>query len=207
MKALRPALFALGASLVLIGCGVQPSAPVSAIAHDPWGPAVRAEDASEIMNFKQVDDRLYRGGLLDEAKLRKLAKMGIKTDICLLFEGNPKEADAVKLERKLCKELGMKFVYLPLPWGKEPPAEMVQTFFKAMEADKNAPAYIHCRHGRDRTGAMVGAYRVQFSGFSPEKAFDEMKTFGFDPAKYPFYATFVQGFKAKKADKKELALL
>jgi len=38
---------------------------------------------------------------------------------------------------------------------------------------------IHCTHGQDRTGLIVGIYRREFQGWSKEAAYAEMKANGF----------------------------
>lgn len=36
----------------------------------------------------------------------------------------------------------------------------------------------HCTHGRDRTGCVIGAFRVIFQGWTVAAAWEEMKVFG-----------------------------
>lgn len=47
--------------------------------------------------------------------------------------------------------------------------------------NRQGPILIHCRHGSDRTGAIVAMYRIVFQGMSKEDAIKEMKDgdFGF----------------------------
>jgi protein tyrosine/serine phosphatase len=42
------------------------------------------------------------------------------------------------------------------------------------------PIFVHCLHGRDRTGLMTAVYRVHFDGWPVEKAYEEMLECGFD---------------------------
>lgn len=39
--------------------------------------------------------------------------------------------------------------------------------------------YVHCRHGRDRTGLVVGCYRMWIDGWSEATAAREMDAMGF----------------------------
>jgi tyrosine-protein phosphatase SIW14 len=41
------------------------------------------------------------------------------------------------------------------------------------------PIYIHCELGRDRSGLIIGLYRVRYEGWSLCSAYAEMKRFGF----------------------------
>lgn len=185
---------ALLATLLLAGCGTLP-APHAAPRVASM--AVKAKPDVHTQNFTQVDDRLYRGGQPTEADMKALVKGGVKTDISLQNPFVGKEKQAVAAEKAMAAEVGLKFINLVVPFDAPPTEEMVKTFFETVTDPKLAPVYIHCFHGRDRTGAMVGSYRVQFSGLSNEEAFAEMKTFGFDPKKYPAYAKFVQTFKKR----------
>jgi protein tyrosine/serine phosphatase len=204
MRSLRLSLIALGTSMMLLGCGAAPTALPASSAFDAQAQAARKKqtiDEPTTENFTKVDAKLFRGGWPTEADMRKLAKMGVKTDICLLNPNAPKEKDQYALEKRLCKELGMTFLSLPLPWGEAPPASMIDSYLKTMHDADALPAYVHCHHGRDRTGTMVAVYRMEFYGYSGEKALDEMKSFGFKPKDYPFYADYVTHYKAPPAQK------
>ena len=41
--------------------------------------------------------------------------------------------------------------------------------------------YVHCEHGQDRTGLVIGAYRVQAEKWSKSDAYKEMAAHGFHP--------------------------
>jgi hypothetical protein len=41
--------------------------------------------------------------------------------------------------------------------------------------------FIHCTHGQDRTGLIVGEYRIRSCGWTKELARKEMKEYGFHP--------------------------
>ena len=47
--------------------------------------------------------------------------------------------------------------------------------------EKNFPIFLHCAHGEDRTGLLMGLYRVEVQGWTPEKAYLEMLKLGFHP--------------------------
>jgi hypothetical protein len=40
---------------------------------------------------------------------------------------------------------------------------------------------IHCKNGWDRTGLLVGMYRVIYDGWTTDKAYEEMRRLGFHP--------------------------
>ena len=57
----------------------------------------------------------------------------------------------------------------------------VLAFLRTVIKPENAPVFVHCRNGSDRTGTMVAAYRVVVQGWSKEAAIREMRDgpFGF----------------------------
>lgn len=202
----------LTATIVLAGCGALPGAPgasramTAAQALRLKAPTVEAE------NFRQVDKNLYRCGVPSDEDMAAFARLGIKTDISLQWTGGS-EAPVVKHEGQVAKKLGIKFVNIPLPFGKEPPAAMVKQYFDIFADEANLPAIVHCKKGRDRTGTMVAIYRIQENGWTNAKAFAEQESFGFKKKDYPHYADFVLNFgkatdaKKKKQREDELAAL
>ncbi len=50
----------------------------------------------------------------------------------------------------------------------------------AKRKDKSRmPIYVHCKHGQDRTGVVIGLERVVNEGWAPQEAHDEMVQIGF----------------------------
>ncbi len=49
------------------------------------------------------------------------------------------------------------------------------------------PTYIHCKHGVDRTGYIIAAYRMRCQGWSYEKAKAEMMAHGFHRFPYAIW--------------------
>lgn len=134
-----------------------------------------------IPNFRCVDSHVYRGGQPNEAGWEYLKQLGVQTVIKLNFESEGSDETAEKL--------GMKVWYFPIePNGildifKQPDAWNIYTAAKILNdcSDPNHPAYIHCAHGEDRTGLVVGVYRVLYNGFTKDEAYKEMLKCGFHP--------------------------
>ena len=40
------------------------------------------------------------------------------------------------------------------------------------------PVYLHCEHGRDRTGLLVAFYRIRYEGWSVDRAYQEWRDMG-----------------------------
>lgn len=221
----RTALSALLATILLAGCSPHGWGPGAAGERgpNPFAPGAARQMGAvsglrlkaptvEAENFRQVDKNLYRCGVPSDEDMAAFARLGIKTDISLQFTGGS-EAPVVKHESAVAKQLGIKFVNIPLPFGKEPPAAMVKKYFDIFADEANLPAIVHCKRGRDRTGTMVAIYRIQENGWSNEKAFAEQESFGFKKKDYPHYANYVLNFgkpadaRKKKQREDELAAL
>jgi protein tyrosine/serine phosphatase len=140
-------------------------------------PKFKNKKKEDLPNFHKVNDYLYRGGEPSEKGLLKLKEMGIKTIIDL--RGHPGN---VKKEQAFAQRLGLKCINLPMS-SKAPTQEQVATFLKevAMAKDSKEPLFVHCAHGSDRTGCMVGIWRVVEQDWTYDKAYKEMRKYYFTP--------------------------
>jgi len=128
-----------------------------------------------IPNFHEVAPGIYRGAAPTRAGLEALAKMGVRTIIDLRIEKQAKRD-----EKPMAEKLGFTWIHLPM--GREAPTRrQVQTFLAALARAPGEPVFVHCQHGADRTGAMVGIYRVQVQKWSFARAWAEMRKYGFKP--------------------------
>ena len=135
-------------------------------------PAVAAPD---LPNFHAVAPGIWRGAAPSEAGLERLKAMGVKTVIDLRI--SPK---LVRREGAEARALG--FHWINLPMGADPPTpKQVSTFLSALDQAPGEPVFVHCQHGADRTGCMVGIYRVARQGWTFPRAYAEMRQDGFDP--------------------------
>src|SRR5437868_569806 len=130
--------------------------------------------AHQIPNFSQVQKDMYRGGRPSAQDLKDLKAMGIKT---ILNVEN--DDQAVAEETKMAAALGFKFVSVPTASWKKPKDDKVDLVLQTLHEPKNYPIFIHCKHGQDRTGMMIGLYRVEAEGWRAEDAYQEMLDLGF----------------------------
>ena len=119
--------------------------------------------------FHQVASGIYRGGQPRDGGYAWLKQQGVKTIINLRGEHD---------ERKQVEALGFNYVYLPMRPGDEVSASAIQTFLETVTDPARQPVFIHCRRGADRTGFMVGTYRIAKQGWNAEKAYDEARDIG-----------------------------
>ena len=112
---------------------------------------------SALVNFGRVTQKIYRGArLTEEAQYKELSKRGVKTIISL--ETTPLD-DPI-----LCEKHGIQCLsfILPLPhprFGGDQNFDyqtLMRSFFSAVrESNTHPKVYIHCRYGKDRTGALA----------------------------------------------------
>jgi tyrosine-protein phosphatase SIW14 len=87
-------------------------------------------------------------------------------------------------ESEVCRRHGVKYILLEpdlvsrrLVPGKQP--EVIAQFLEIMDDPANYPVLIHCKAGLHRTGCLVAVYRMEYQGWSPAEAIEEMKDLGF----------------------------
>lgn len=136
-----------------------------------------AGNSNDLPNLRMVSGRLLRGGQPSDSGLQLLKQAGVKTVIDLRAE----EPKLVEHERKAAERLGMKFIAIPMYTFDTPDNKQFQQFLTAVANADNGPVYVHCLHGRDRTGTMIGAYRIMFENWTFDNAFKEMMVCGFRP--------------------------
>ena len=131
--------------------------------------------ADDLPNFHAVGPGIWRGAAPSEAGLRRLKAMGVRTVIDLRIA--PK---TVREEGICARSLGFRWINLPM--GSDPPTpNQVTTLLATLGRAPQEPVFVHCQHGADRTGCMVGIYRVARQGWAFPRAYAEMRRDGFDP--------------------------
>ena len=155
--------------------------------------AARAENARlssiRIDNFGMVNDHYYRGAQPTASDYQDLAALGVKTVVDLTFDGREDEKGLVEAS-------GMKFVSIPLTTTDAPSGEAIARFLSLVNEPANQPVYVHCQGGRHRTGTMTAIYRITQDGWTPARAYEEMKQYRFEgfPG-HPVLKKFVLGYR------------
>ncbi|MHB9132425.1 MAG: fused DSP-PTPase phosphatase/NAD kinase-like protein [Armatimonadota bacterium] len=136
---------------------------------------VSAAPPKGIPNFHDVAPGIYRGAAPTQFGLDALKAKGVHTIIDLRI--SPK---LVKQEK--ARALKMGFTWINLPMGSEPPTKkQVETLLATLAKASDEPVFVHCQHGADRTGCMLGIYRVAVQGWSFAETYKEMRKYGFKP--------------------------
>lgn len=137
---------------------------------------------SSILNFRKVQGGLYRSGAPRASEFSQLQTLGIKTVISLQdYNGSRYVRD---LEARRVRDLGMKFVSIPMSPSAKPTLAQIKRALAAIDAAQSGPILIHCTHGVDRTGIVIAAYRIQKNQWSTARAKIEMRRRGHLPGLY-----------------------
>jgi uncharacterized protein (TIGR01244 family) len=143
-------------------------------------PLLAQQPLEGIKNFFQVDQHVYRGAQPDKAGVELLAKLGVKTVISLREAGRKAHQ-----EEKLVTAAGMRYINVPMT-GLTPPTETeIKKLLGLLEDQASGPVFVHCKRGADRTGAVIGAYRVDHDGWTNAEALKEAMARGMSSFQHP----------------------
>ncbi|MFO0807151.1 MAG: dual specificity protein phosphatase family protein [Gemmataceae bacterium] len=87
-------------------------------------------------------------------------------------------------ESELCRELGVRYVHLDpdlCDHRLDPRARpnVIDRYLDILDDPANHPVLLHCKAGLHRTGCLAAIYRMQYDGWGPRRALDELKAHGF----------------------------
>ena len=126
-----------------------------------------------VPNFAQVEPGVWRGGQPTEEGWKYLQSLGVSNVVKLdtLKEGSDQPA----------VDLGMALHWYPINDMQQktngPDAVAVSNAVSQIQPG----TYVHCLHGKDRTGLIIGCYRLA-QGTNKEVAWQEMTNHGYNPS-------------------------
>jgi protein tyrosine/serine phosphatase len=136
-----------------------------------YAPAFRTPP---IAKFGQVTPFLFRGARPTEAGIQALGALHFKTVLNI-----DNKQDAIATEQAWVRAQGMNSISIPLSGFFAPSEESMDQIFKVIRDPSNYPIFVHCEHGEDRTGLVVGLYRYYDQHWSADAAYREMLDQGF----------------------------
>jgi protein tyrosine phosphatase (PTP) superfamily phosphohydrolase (DUF442 family) len=166
-----------------------------------------------------ADGKLYRSGQFTARGLEEiLDRHGIRTVINLQFE-NPDPLLPAEWQGKpqfresdLCLARGVRYVRLE-PDRAATDAELaamaatgrpyaIDQFLSLMDDPANHPVLIHCKAGLHRTGRLTAVYRMEYEGWSNERAMHELKANGYGDFKCTdadeFFVQYVRNYRPRQ---------
>jgi protein tyrosine/serine phosphatase len=124
-----------------------------------------------LANVGRVAPGVLRGAQPGKDGYATLKAMGVKTVIDMRTTAS---------EQKQVEAAGMRAIAIPIEMTREGLKEKVDRVVALMADPANQPVYVHCRHGQDRTGIVVAAYRMKQQEWPLADAETEMQAFGFN---------------------------
>ena len=137
-------------------------------------------------NAGRVAPGVYRGEQPGPGGYATLKQLGIKTVIDL----RTSESEKAQVEAA-----GMRAIAVPIEMTRKGLKEKVDQVVALMADPANQPVYVHCRHGQDRTGIVVAAYRMTLDNWSLKDVEAEMQSFGFNDV-WVNFKKFIRSYKA-----------
>jgi protein tyrosine/serine phosphatase len=139
--------------------------------------------ASTIPNFAVVSPRFLRGAAPSDEAIKQLGDHGVKTIIDLRWT-----ACGSAHEKAVAERLHINYIHLPMGYLK-PTTTQLEQFLRLVSNPRYQPVYVHCRQGADRTGTLVGVYRMVVQNWSFNKTYSEMRQHHFKPWLYSLKQT------------------
>lgn len=127
-----------------------------------------------VPNLARVEPGVWRGGQPTAQGWAYLRSVGVKWDVKLNTEREGSDAGAAAN--------GIQVMRLPITFTQQTlGAPDRATLSAAVSAIGSDGTFIHCSHGQDRTGLVVGLYRVRREHWTKAAAWAEMSAHGFHP--------------------------
>ncbi len=147
-----------------------------------------------VPNAGRINEHLYRGAQPKPQGFQALHKLGIGIVVDLHNIGAQQDKEQREVE-----SLGMRYVAIPLSSTHRPSDEQAAEFLKILLYNPGERIFVHCNLGADRTGVMIGAYRMSVQNWTPRQAMSEMRAFHFHHLWLPYMTSFVNEFPGKFA--------
>lgn len=148
-----------------------------------------------IQRLKKITNGLYRGSAPSPKEVLWLKDtLGIKKIVSLDRETGDKISRA-------CDMLDIQQAKMYIDGNKSSLLHLFSQDLKKLLLE-DGPTYIHCHHGKDRTGLLAAVFKVKYMGMDPEKAIREAKSLGFgigvNPAWVQLYEKIIRACKPDK---------
>ena len=148
-----------------------------------------------INRFMPVTNGLFRGSAPNNQDVMFLKdNYGINKIVSL----DDRSAYRIK---DIVKELGIKHIIIPLTFNHGSLIQLLNFDLNNLLIN-DGPTYIHCYHGKDRTGLVCALFECKYLGEDPEVAINKAKTIGMgvglDPRVTKFYEKLIRSCKSNK---------
>jgi len=122
------------------------------------------------------EGKVYKSGCIPPAKIKDFVeRYHIKSIVDLRGPAdpdtinNPEKHEEIMAEKEATSKIpGLR--YYNIPSHQVPNKETLRKFFKVMDDKSNYPVLIHCYHGIGRAQMYSALYRIEYEGWSNDKA-------------------------------------
>ena len=128
---------------------------------------------AELPRFRQVSERLYRGGQPRAGGIDRLRELGINTVINLRGASQRTKAEETEVRAH-----GLNYFNISLPNWARPQDTRVARILEIIAAPDSGKVFVHCKDGVDRTGMIVAIYRMTHDGWNSSQALAEAERSG-----------------------------
>mgnify|MGYP001181751268 CR=1 FL=1 len=153
------------------------------------GRPVEFTDIDEVVgdnvNIELVGKNIYRSDQLDEKELRWVLKNNDEIKKVIRFSGEEGGMSRDK-EKQIVESYNREFEFInvhdfslssdKINSGKDRSCGYVANLSEILPKLRGGGVLIHCQHGRDRTGMVLGAHLVHNEGMSPAEAWKIVST-------------------------------
>jgi protein tyrosine/serine phosphatase len=158
-----------------------------------FGLPVFAGSVPGIKNFEQVDAHVYRGAQPTSEGFQYLANIGVKVVVDLRETGGRS-----KSEERMVSDAGMRYVSVPMGGLRPPTDAEITKILGMLEDGTSGPAFVHCRRGADRTGAVIAAYHIDHDKWDNTRALQDAMAHSMSFFQYP-RQNFIKNFHSRPA--------
>jgi tyrosine-protein phosphatase SIW14 len=164
---------------------------------------------THLRNLRVVEEGvLYRSGQLTPSGLERVCHdHNIKT-VVTLRTSRTNSLPPDTWEEGFCAARGLNHVRIvPRVWGADekgeiPADQAVREFLAVMDKKENHPVLVHCFAGIHRTGTMCAIFRMEYHGWTPDRAMEEMQLYGFAPEDmHQHIAVYLREYKPRAKGK------
>jgi len=126
-----------------------------------------------INKFREVvKNKLFRGSKPSPKDVEWLKDHFHINKIVSLDKQSGEEID------RICKLLNIHHIKAYIDYSNKSLLEFLKHDLKNLLID-DGPTFVHCQHGKDRTGLAIALYKCKYENERPERAIAEAKTLGF----------------------------
>ncbi len=135
----------------------------------------------------------FQKGMIRGPRLTREELEELKLSSIINLENKGK---AVNNEKVYCKNKNIIFIHIPMSEFFPPSIKKLKRGAYQIHTTKKT-VLVHCRHGVDRTGFMIAAYRILYENYTLNEAYQECLNYGHNVFLYWWWKRSLSKLKKK----------